>query len=80
MNRSQFTQTSQLDVLERIAAFSAKVRGHQLTGWKRSAHSSTATCEVCRQTVTVYCSLVQPEAGGDAIEGECEGQLRHVAA
>ncbi|MGO4880469.1 MAG: hypothetical protein ACLP59_06550 [Bryobacteraceae bacterium] len=80
MNRSQFTQISQLDALERIAVFAAKVRGHQLTGWKRSAHSSTAACEVCRQTVTVYCSLIQPEMQGEAIKRECEGQVRHAAA
>ncbi len=80
MHRQRFTQASQLDVLERIAAFAAKVRGHQLTGWKRSRHSSTAACAACGRTVTVYRSLFQPEMQGDAIESDCEEPFRHVAA
>jgi hypothetical protein len=80
MKRRQFTQADQLNALERIAAFAAKVRGHQLTGWKRSRDSATAACTVCGRTVTVYRSLVQPEMQGDAIESECPEQLRDVAA
>ncbi len=78
--KRQLVQSGQLDVLERIAAFAAKIRGHQLTGWKRSQHSSTAACAACGRTATVYRSLVQPEMQGDAIEGDCEEPLRHVAA
>jgi len=80
MNQQRFTQAGQLDVLERIAAFAAKVRGHRLTGWTRSPHSSTAACSECNRTVTVYRSLVQPEMQGDAIESDCKEPLRHAAA
>jgi hypothetical protein len=80
MKRRQITQSSQLDVLERMAAFAALVRDHHLTSWKRSQHSSTSACAVCGRTVTVYRSAVQPEIEGGAIERECDGQVRHAAA
>jgi hypothetical protein len=80
MNRQAFAQIDQLDALERIAAFAAKIRGHELIGWERSQDSATATCAICRRTVTVYRSLVQPEMQGGAIEAECQAQVRHLAA
>lgn len=80
MKRQRLKQARQLEALERIAAFSAKVRGHQLTGWKRSRHSSTAACASCGRTLTVYRSLLQPEMQGDALESECEEPLRNAAA
>ena len=70
--------SNQWDVLERIATFSAKVRGHRLTGWKRSAHSSTADCAACSRTVTVYRSSVQPEMRGDPLESKCEAPFRYT--
>ena len=79
MNQRRITQADQLDVLEHIAAFAAKVRGHQLTGWKRSRHSATAACSACRRTVTVYRSLVQPVMQGGALEDHCKERVRHAA-
>ena len=69
---------NQWDVLERIATFSAKVRGHRLAGWKRSPHSSTAACAACSRTVTVYRSVLQPEMQGDALESKCEEPPSHA--
>lgn len=70
MNRRRFPQTAQLEVLERITAFAAKVHDHKLTGWKRSRHSSMAVCTVCSRTVTVYRSLVQPDIWGDVLSSK----------
>jgi|HubBroStandDraft_5_1064220.scaffolds.fasta_scaffold1498499_1 hypothetical protein len=78
--RSRYKPAVQFDSLERIAAFAAKVRGHQLTGWKRSRYSATAACAACNRTVTVYLSLLQPEMQGAALEGECLEQRTHEAA
>ena len=61
----------QLEILQRIAAFSAQAYGHELTAWRICEFSATAACSKCRRTVTVHVSLLQPDIEGSALNAEC---------
>ena len=61
----------QLEILQRIAAFSAQAYGHELTAWRICEFSATAACPKCRRTVTVHVSLLQPDIEGSALNAEC---------
>jgi len=61
----------QLEVLRRIAAFSAQAHGHELAAWWSCEFSATAACAKCRRTVTVHVSLLQPDIEGPALNAEC---------
>jgi hypothetical protein len=62
----------QLAALERIAIFSAQLRGHELGEWLAGEGLVTTQCVKCRRELRVYFSLVQPEMDGPALECECE--------
>ena len=66
----------QLEVLQRIAAFSAQVHGHELAAWRICEFSATAACAKCPCTVTVHVSLFQPDIEGSALNAEC-GAAEH---
>jgi hypothetical protein len=66
---------SQLDALRRIAEFSAKARGHQLSTWQISEYSARAVCTKCGGGVSVHVSLMQPDIDGAALDGECGAAL-----
>jgi hypothetical protein len=80
MNTRGFTNSSQSDALVRVAAFSAALRGHQLTGWVESADSATAVCARCNSSITVHRSLFEPNMDGIALELECRAEVYHKAA
>ena len=61
----------QIEVLQRIAEFSARAHGHSLNAWRTSEYSATAVCSSCGSTVTVYVSLLQPDMEGTALSAEC---------
>jgi len=61
----------QLEILQRIAAFSAQAHGHELAAWQTSEFSATAACSKCRRAVTVHVSLLQPDIEGSALNAEC---------
>jgi hypothetical protein len=63
--------TSELAVLQHIAAFSAAVRGHELGAWEAGDHSAVACCVRCGAAVRVYFPAVQPEMDGPALEQLC---------
>ena len=63
--------SQQLEVLQRIAAFSARLRGHQLAAWEVRDYSARAICSVCGREVAVYISLLEPDIGGDALSEDC---------
>lgn len=48
------------EVLQRIAEFSARIRGRQLSNWRASLDSRTATCSHCGRAVTIHPSLMHP--------------------
>jgi len=63
--------SQQLEVLQRIAAFSAQLRSHQLAPWEIRDYSARTICSTCGREVTVYTSLLQPDIGGDALSEDC---------
>lgn len=80
MHTPEFRNSSQLDVLVRVAVFSAALRGHELTGWQESADSATAVCAKCNSSVTVHLSLFEPTIDGLALEVECQAEAHHKTA
>ena len=73
-------KSHQFETLQRIAAYSAKLRGHQLSVWRTSADSSTARCAKCGRAVTVYVSFLQPDIAGPALASECGETVAEQAA
>lgn len=66
----------QIEVLQRIAEFSAQAHGHSLNPWRTSEYSATAACSSCGSTVTVYVSLLQPDMEGSALSAGCDAAKR----
>jgi len=63
---------NQLDVLQRIATFSAQAHGHQLGAWRVQQFSATAVCTNCGRHVDVYISVIQPDITGPALQAQCD--------
>jgi hypothetical protein len=61
----------QLAALQRMAAFSAAVRGHALATWQIGDHSALARCVLCDAELCVYSPVLQPEMDGSALEHFC---------
>jgi len=61
----------QLQALQRIANFSAAVRGHFLGEWCAGAGHAHARCLRCGAELRIYLSPIQPEMDGDALVNEC---------
>ena len=70
----------QLNALQRIAAFTAAVRGHELGAWQVSEDRAIACCVRCGAALRVYFPVLQPEMDGQALEGLCEGVCEQPAA
>jgi hypothetical protein len=60
-----------LAVLERIAEFSASVRGHELGEWQTRVNSAQAHCIRCGAGLRVYCWAIQPELVGETLDCDC---------
>ena len=69
--------THQFAILQRIAAFSAAVRGHELGDWEAGEDFVLATCVQCGATLRVHCPVFQPDMNGAALERSCD--VRAVA-
>ena len=65
----------QLDILRRIAEFSARARGHQLAAWRNNQYSATAVCARCGRAVIVHLSLFEPDIEGAALSTECDAAM-----
>jgi hypothetical protein len=76
VNHSMASIAHQLEILQRIAMFSAQAHGHSLNAWRTSEYSATAACSKCGSTVTVYVSLLQPDIEGTALNAECGAAKR----
>jgi hypothetical protein len=61
----------QFEILKRIAVFSARLRGHELTTWCMESNSATAVCSKCGRAITVYASMWQPEMDGAVLDELC---------
>ena len=68
----------QLAALQRIAVYSAAVRGHELGAWHTLEICSVARCIRCRAETRVYFPAFQPEVEGTAIERLCAPQTAGV--
>jgi len=63
--------TDQLTALQRIATFSAAVRGHALGEWQVGDNLARAKCIRCSAELRVYFPTLQPEMDGSALDREC---------
>ena len=72
--------TDPLTVLQRIAAYSAKVRGHLLGEWQNGEGFAQTSCTRCHAALRVYYSPIQPEMDGAALDGECGKAAAEQAA
>jgi hypothetical protein len=70
----------QLAALQRIAAFSAEVRGHRLGEWQTGEGCALANCIQCGAELRVYFPALQPEIDGPALDGECGQRVVAVEA
>ncbi|MGO4880430.1 MAG: hypothetical protein ACLP59_06355 [Bryobacteraceae bacterium] len=61
----------QFEILQRIATFSARVRGHELGEWRRSENGARASCTQCGAELCVYFPALQPEMDGPALDHLC---------
>ena len=65
------SMASQLAALQRMAAFSAKVRGHELGEWQAGDGTASASCLRCGAGLRVYYSVLQPDMDGAALHCLC---------
>jgi len=61
----------QMAALQRIATFSAAVRGHELAEWRISDGTARATCVRCGADLRVYFPAFQPEMDGPVLDQLC---------
>jgi len=71
--------TDQLTALQRIAAFSASLRGHELGEWRTGEGLARASCVHCGREVRVYCSLIQPDVDGLGLGDACVNNAAEAA-
>jgi hypothetical protein len=62
----------QLATLQRIAAYSAGVRGHEVGEWHMGENFAVAGCIRCGAEVRVYFPALQPEMDGSTLEQPCK--------
>lgn len=72
--------SDRIEVLQRIAAFAAEVRGHALGEWRAGEEFSVARCIHCGHELTVCRVGMQPEMDGPAFASACPAAKRSVAA
>lgn len=73
--------TGRVEILQRIAAFSAQIRGHQLGEWRTGEGVMLVNCVRCRAELRVYHSVIQPEMDGAALDTHCgQKEAAHRAA
>ena len=72
--------SDQIAVLQRMAVFAAKVRGHTLGKWRTRDGFAVASCIQCGRELTVHRAAIQPEMGGKALASECPAALHAPAA
>jgi len=74
------SETGSLEALQRIAVFSAHVRGHQLGAWLVEEGLAEVACTRCGAGLRVVRSLIQPEMEGPALETPCSAATKEQAA
>jgi hypothetical protein len=74
-----YSTTDQLAALQRIAIFSAKLRGHELGAWRNDDVLAFASCIHCGRELRVYCSPLQPDIDGSALKDPCVKKAAEAA-
>jgi hypothetical protein len=74
-----YSITDQLAALQRIAAFSATLRGHVLGEWRTDKGLALASCVHCGRELRVYCSPLQPDIDGSALDDGCAKSAAEAA-
>jgi hypothetical protein len=64
----------QLAALQRIAKFSASLRGHQLADWQTGEDFAQASCIQCGAALRVYFPALHPEMDGPALKRACRSR------
>jgi hypothetical protein len=64
--------TRQVMALQHIAAFSAALRGHELSAWQTGQGFALAHCVRCGAELRVYFPVLEPEMDGAALDRECD--------
>lgn len=72
--------TDRLSALQRIAAFSAAIRGHDLGEWSTADNVAMTTCIRCGEKLCAYIPAVQPEIYGPVLASLCQPQSAAGAA
>ena len=72
--------SDQIAVLQRIAVFAAKVRGHALGKWRRGDGFAVANCIQCGRELAVYGAVMQLVMDGEALACECKAVVQVTAA
>jgi len=72
--------TNQLSALQRIAAFAAAVRGHELGEWHTGNGSASASCTRCGAELRVYFPALHPDMDGPALAQSCDDIIEGRAA
>lgn len=73
------SMTDQLAALQRIADFSARLRGHEPGLWRASEDSAVANCIHCGRELRIYSSLMQPDIDGSILEDTCVSRAAEAA-
>ena len=63
--------SEQIGALQRIATFSAAVRGHELADWHMREGVLRASCVRCGAQLRVYLPAFQPEMEGPVLDQPC---------
>jgi len=66
--------------LQRIAVFSAGLRGHLLGEWRMAEDYGRASCTRCGAELRVYLPALYPEMEGAALERLCDPKSAERAA
>jgi hypothetical protein len=74
-----YSITDQLTALQRIAVFSAKLRGHELGAWRTGKGLAVASCVHCGRELRAYCSPGEPDIEGSCLEDACVTRAAEAA-
>ena len=65
--------------MQRMAVFSAKLRGHELGDMRAGNGFARATCIRCQAELRVYTSLFQPDMDGTVLDRLCGAATKSAA-
>ena len=74
------SMADQLAALQRIAVFSARLRGHEMGEWRTDNSCAVGSCVRCGRQLRLACSPFEPDIDGPALESICnQGAVEKAA-